>query len=664
MKRIILVTFLLVTLMAPCRAGAQWEDHDATLSPYFFVHGGEEGVEQFPLKSTSVSVLISGVIADVTVRQEYENTGRKPINAKYIFPASTRAAAHGMTMIVGDDLIKARIKERKEAEKTFEKAKAQGKSASLLSQQRPNLFSMDVANIAPGKTVKIELHYSELLVPTDGTYQFVYPTVVGPRYSEIKGSAAGAHDQWLSNPYLDSHNKSTSKFSIDVTLNAGMPIRDVSCATHQTKAQWKGKNGVVMELAKDETHGGARDFILDYRLDGNRIQTGLLMYEGDEENFFTLMVQPPDRITPEIIPPREYIFVVDVSGSMRGFPLDTSKAVMGMLAENLRPQDKFNLLLFSGSAHLMAEESLPASRANLKKAMDIIDSQRGGGGTRLYSALKTALDLPLSENTSRSIIIVTDGYISAEREVFGLIEGNINRSNLFAFGIGASVNRYLIEGMAAAGQGEPFIVTRPEQAPQAAKRFKSYIESPVLTGIEIDFEGFRASDLEPASHADLFAKRPIIVSGKYRGEPGGSIRISGATGEGAFEKSFDLSDYSPSEANRALPCLWARKRLARLIDYSPRPDNDKNKALITELGLKYSLLTRHTSFVAVHEVISNPSGQARDVKQPLPLPKGVSNSAIQVHNAPEPGIIAVLLLLSLSGYMSFRRRARLKPHNG
>lgn len=656
MRTIAALIAIFVTSIMTGMIPGHCEEPAATLSPYFFVEGGEEGVENFPLKSTSVNVDISGVIADVTVSQEYSNTGNQPINARYIFPASTRAAVHGMTMTIGEDVIEARIKERKEAKKTFEKAKSQGKSASLLAQHRPNVFSMDVANIMPGKTVKIELHYSELLVPEHGTYQFVYPTVVGPRYSEIPESGAADHHQWLSNPYLKAEKEPTSEFQIKVSVAAGMPIQDLSCKTHETSADWRGKDSVVMELDKSEVHGGDRDFILDYRLADKRIQTGLLLYSGDEENFFTLMVQPPERVTPEKIPPREYIFVVDVSGSMNGFPLDTSKALLRRLAAGLKPTDTFNVILFSASAHLLSGKSLPANQANIRKAVNLIDSQRGGGGTRLHNAMQKALDLPLSENTSRTIVIVTDGYIAAERDVFGLIEDNINKANLFAFGIGRSVNRYLIKGMARAGQGEPFVVTAPSEAPEVAGRFKSYIESPVLTNIEVNFDGFEVSDVEPQRHGDLFAQRPIIVTGKWTGKPSGKIRIKGAGGEGPYENIFDVSDYSPSDVNRALPYLWARKRLERLIDYSPTTDNEDTKAQVTELGLKYSLLTRYTSFVAVHEVVSNHSGAAKDVKQPLPMPKGVSNSAIGAYNAPEPGMLIVTMLLCMAGLIWFVRR--------
>jgi Ca-activated chloride channel family protein len=218
------------------------------------------------------------------------------------------------------------------------------------------------------------------------------------------------------------------------------------------------------------------------------------------------------------IPPREYIFVVDVSGSMHGFPLETAKVLLRQLIGSLRPTDTFNVILFDGAAHVMAPQSVPADQANIMSALSLIDRQRGGGGTELYKALQKALALPRTEGSARTVIVITDGYIAAERNVFGLISENLNRSNLFAFGIGRAVNRYLIEGMAKTGQGEPFVVTEPGAAEAAAERFKAYVQAPVLTGIKIDFGSFGAYDVEPAVHGDLFAERPLVISGKRKVE--------------------------------------------------------------------------------------------------------------------------------------------------
>ncbi len=278
-------------------------ENDKTLSPYFFIDGGDSSVDNFPLKSTNVVVNISGVIADVTVIQRYTNNGTRPINARYIFPASTRAAVHGMEMKIGEKVIVAKIKERQTARKEFNQAKKEGKSASLLKQQRPNVFSMNVANIIPGDTIDIELHYTELLIPNDGTYEFVYPTVVGPRYSSQPEAEAPEMDQWVNNPYLKEDIELRTKFQIGVYISTGLTLQEVVCPSHETDIIWSTQSIAQILLNESEKFGGNRDFILKYRLAGQKIEAGLMLYAGEDENFFLLMTQPPERVAVEDIPP-------------------------------------------------------------------------------------------------------------------------------------------------------------------------------------------------------------------------------------------------------------------------------------------------------------------------------------------------------------------------
>jgi Ca-activated chloride channel family protein len=640
-------------------ATAQDQNQDRTLSPYFFVENGDPAVDRLPLKETRADVHIAGVIADVVVTQVYRNEGSRPLNARYVFPASTRAAVHGMTLQVGDQRIRARIREKQAAKREFEKAQAAGKSAALLEQQRPNVFSMSVANVMPQDEIRVELHYSELLVPAEGTYEFVYPTVVGPRYSNTPESKAESSG-WVKSPYLHENKEPTYKFDIETRIAAGMPIDELLCPSHRTHVDWEDGNTAKVRLDPSEANGGNRDFILRYRLTGQQVQTGLLLYPGQpgqDENFFLLMVQPPRRVVPAQIPPREYIFVLDVSGSMCGFPLETTKALMHELVGGLRPVDRFNVILFSGASRLLAPRSLPATEENIDKAVAEIETERGGGETELGKALDRAMALPETRGMSRTTIVITDGFVDAEEGVFEQIRTRLNRSNLFAFGMGTSVNRHLIEGMAHAGQGEPFIVTEPDEAKAAAKKFREYVSSPVLTHVEVETADFQTSDVEPLSIPDLFADRPLVIFGKWKGKPAGTIRVTGLGGEGRFEKVFDVSETPPSADNQALRYLWARTRVARLADYGA-DKSDATRQAVTGLGLKYELLTAYTSFVAVHEKVRNQEGSAQDVDQPLPMPEGVSDDAVGVPEPELPLLItlgSLLLGLTAAGRMRPRR---------
>jgi len=642
-----LIYFILALIFfAVASMGRAETENQKTLSPYFFIENGDPSVDPFPLKKTHVKVTISGVIADVVVTQKYANLGTRPITARYIFPASTRAAVHGMNMKIGEHMICAKIKERNIAQKEFNTAKKQGKSASLLKQQRPNVFSMNVANIMPKDIIEIELHYTELLIPTDGTYEFIYPTVVGPRYSNQSEADSPETDHWIKNSYLKEGSEDRTEFDINLSISTGIALQELVCPSHETEIVWESQSLARILMATSEKSGGNRDFIVNYRLAGKTIESGLMLYSGEDENFFLLMVQPPKRVKPADIPPREYIFVVDISGSMHGFPLNTAKKLLKNLIENLKESDKFNVVLFAGGSRVMAPASVPASGKNIHDAIRLIDHQKGGGGTELSLALKKALSLPADEAYSRTILIITDGYIAAEKDVFHLIQQNLNRTNVFSFGIGSSVNRYLIEGMARAGHGEPFVVTQPREAHGAAQRFRNYVQSPVLTHIGVTYDGFETYDMEPPLIPDLFAQRPVMVFGKWRGNPQGTIKVTGGGGSGKYLQTVNVSETKPLEVNSALKYLWARTRIGRLSDFNFKDHTRDTHAQITSLGLTYNLLTANTSFVAVHEVVRNPEAQSQEVHQPLPLPLHVSNLAVggSVSKVPEPGLCTMLVI--------------------
>jgi len=313
---------------------------------------------------------------------------------------------------------------------------------------------------------------------------------------------------------------------------------------------------------------------------------------------------------------------------MNGFPLNISKKLLKDLIGNLRPSDRFNVLLFAGDSTVMSEKSLPATRQNINHAINVIERQRGGGGTRLLPALKKAISLQGTEGYSRNVVIVTDGYVSVEKEAFDLIRNNLGNANMFAFGIGSSVNRHLIEGMARVGMGETFIITRPDEAPEKAAKFRKLIESPVLTGITVDFGRFKTYDIEPPSIPDVMAQRPVILFGKWRGRPQGNILIKGIAGDRTYRKKVNVANVKPLRTNLALRYLWARHRIAILSDYNRLSPDDERVKEVTSLGLTYNLLTQYTSFVAIDTKVRLKDGKAQKVKQPLPLPQGVSDYAV------------------------------------
>ncbi len=624
----VLLTVMLVVVLSAAAYGEEANSvaEDTTLSPYFWVEGKGSSVDGFPLKETNVTTNINGIIAETYVTQTYANEGEDPINASYVFPASTRVTVHGMKMMIGDEVITAQIEEKKEAKRKFIKAKKDGKNASLLEQERPNVFTMNVSNIMPGDTISIELHYTELVVQTDGTYQFVFPTVVGPRYA---GNAKKTdNNKWVESPYLKDGKTPQGKYNITVNLSTGVPINELICKSHKVDVVKSNEATAQVNLSNPEDYAGNRDFILNYKLTGQEVSSGIILNMGDKENFFMLMVQPPEHVKTEDIPDREYIFVLDVSGSMYGYPLDTAKELIKNLLADLRQTDSFNLILFSGAALQMSPTSVLATKENINNAIGLINEHDGGGGTELAPALKSAIDIPTSEGTSRSIVVITDGYISAEKEIFEIINSNIGSTNFFSFGIGTSVNRYLIEGIAKVGLGESFVVTEPEEALGTAERFRTYIQSPFLTDIQVTYGDFEVYGVEPSNIPTLFAQRPIVIFGKWRGEPKGTIQLTGKQGGRDYIQTISPSNVEPSDTNSSIRYLWARTKIEKLLDYGFNDDSEETKKQVTAMGLKYSMVTPYTSFIAAAEKIRNEDSNGTDVKQPLPLPSRVSNFAV------------------------------------
>ncbi len=656
---------LLFFVLASAKVRAETaNDPEATLAPYFFIENADPALDSFPLKATNVVTNINGVIAETYVTQTYTNTGKRPIHASYVFPASTKVSVHGMKMTVGDQVVTAKIQEKEEAKKEFEEAKNEGKSASLLEQQRPNVFTMNVANIMPGDIVHIELHYTELLSPADGKYQFVFPTVVGPRYQSPAQDENGECDEWVESPYLGEEKTPPDAYNIAVNLSTGVPITNLSSKSHDIQVVQESPSIAKVTLTDAQEYAGNRDFILDYQLTGQDVNCGLMLQEGDTENFFMLMVQPPKQFDPQDIPDREYIFVLDISGSMYGYPLDTAKDLIRDLVSNLRQTDRFNVILFADCVASLSSQSLPATKTNIERAINLIDRQDGGGGTELLQALDKATSTPAADGFSRSVVVITDGYISGEKRIYEHIRQNLDSASFFSFGIGSSVNRYLVEGIAEVGAGEAFVVTDEKDAAEMAGKFRNYIQSPLLTDIKINFLGFDAYDIQPAVQPTLFSQKPVIIFGKWRGSPSGTIRLTGKTGKQDYIQEIAVSDVKPMAENSALPYLWARQKVKQLTDYTFAAEDDESiKEEVTRLGLSYSMMTPYTSFIAVVETVRNPGKDAANVKQPSQLPKGVSDLAIGTGYTvgSEPGMFFELCaltaaLLYAAGFLFRKRR--------
>src|SRR5712692_6195588 len=419
-----------------------------------------------PLKHTNAKAEISGFLSRVVVTQEFENPFAEKIEAVYTFPLPQNAAVDDMTMIVGDRTVRGKILRREEAEAVYEAAKTNGQTASLLNQERPNIFTQSVANILPGEQIKITISYVETLKYEDGAYEFVFPMVVGPRY--IPGSATGPRVGAKGNGFAPNTDRVPDAsritpqpvpegmrvghdISLDVTLDAGVPIDGLSSKTHEVNVERSDDHRARVTL-KDQAAIPNKDFILRYDVAGKKIEDALLLHASDKGGYFTLILQPPLRVTAEDVTPKELVFVLDTSGSMYGFPIDKAKETMKLALDNLYPSDTFNLITFSGDEHILFPAPVPATKENLAKAQAFLESRQGGGGTEMMKAIKASMDPSDASDHVRIVCFMTDGYVGNDIEIIGEVQKHPN-ARVFAFGIGGSVNRFLLDGMAKYGRG-------------------------------------------------------------------------------------------------------------------------------------------------------------------------------------------------------------------
>ncbi len=666
-----------------------------------------------PLVDSDIEAVIDGDIASIKIRQVFQNPSTGPVNATYLFPLNQDAAVHAMTMTVGDEIIRAEIQKKAKARETYERAKRDGKSAALLSQHRPNMFTQEVANLMPEQPVVIELTYAQIIPFKDHAYELVIPTVVGPRYmpaaprsqdefqtsnvsyrsddysvsekgTDIAGSASG---NWVLGPppsYPDVKGLTIPKsidpdrLSFRATLRSGVDVKNIHSASHKFDIEGNGQERAVSLLDKRIIPN--RDLILRYELGGKGVQAGALTHIDERGGFFSLMLTPPDVVADQNIAPRELVFVLDTSGSMNGQPIQASKIFMHEALKALRSDDAFRILQFSSNASEFSRGAVPATESNIRAGRNYVDRLQAGGGTEVVSALNQAFSLPETEGRMRIVIFLTDGYIGNEIEVLRRQAELMGKSRIYAFGVGSSVNRYLLEEMARRGRGMVKYVDPTETSGEAARSLARNIEAPVLTDVSIDWGGLSTEFVTPNPIPDLFAGEAVRLTGRF--DPSdvkglAEIKISGRV---VGRKAILPVKVSLQNGERvsALPIIWARQQIGDLMSDLAAPQNLRISGLsddgietdVTKLGLDFDLVTQWTSFVAVSEKIINSDRPAQDKQVALEQPAGVPNTAYSRgqpsrtsfgfagSSSPEPGFWFMLILAALGGFYIYLQRRR------
>lgn len=570
-----------------------------------------------PLERTSVKAQVNGYGAEVTVVQKFKNTSTTPIEAVYTFPLPNDAAVGRMRMKIGDRIIEGQIKKRDEARLIYEQAKAAGQAAALLDQERPNIFTQSVANITPGANIEVEITYVQVLKYDSGEFEFNFPMVVGPRF------LGNTPDPTKVDPPRTTRTGTNIDISVD--LMTGGTIRGLRSVLHEIDQKPNGKGGTSVSLKKEDEIPN-KDFILRYALSGETVDTAFLTHTDARGGFFSLVVLPPKQPTAAQIAPREVIFVMDQSGSQSGFPIEKSKELTLSMIQTMRPGDTFNVIGFNNTVRKLWDTPQPLNPENLRAAREFVSGMQANGGTQLRDGVIAALTGTRDPRRLRIVLFNTDGYVGDEAAVLDSIQKQRDTARMFTFGIGNSVNRYLIDAMAEEGRGDAEYVTLAEAAGHAVSKFAKRMSTPVLTNVTAQFSGVTVSEVQPNSLPDVFADRPIVIHGRFTGNGTGSVVLKGDLGGKPWSKTLSL-DFAANKAP-AVPVLWARKKVTEIerTDYigafrgqARTPSVDA----ITKVGLDFGIMTQYTSFVAVEQRVINVGGKQRTVNVPVEQADGV-----------------------------------------
>ncbi|MEA5465688.1 VIT domain-containing protein [Leptothoe sp. PORK10 BA2] len=583
----------------------------------------------FPLKHTAVKAKVSGNISRVEVTHTFENPFTTILEATYVFPLPDEAAVDTMVIRFCDRTIQGRIEQREAAQAIYERAKQQGQTAGLLEQERANIFTQSLANILPGEEIEVMLSYSDQLAYKQGSYEFVFPMVVGPRYipghpmaeSETHRGSAPApmmlnqdtdlvpDASRLNAPILPPGMRSGHDIQVTVDIETGGHssnlisnlISNLQSPSHQIVVDTQ-ETLTRITLAPSDTVPN-KDLILRYQIAGDTTHTSLLTQADQRGGHFAVYLIPALSYDTTAYIPKDMVFLIDTSGSQSGAPLAQCQALMRRFITALHPQDTFNIVNFANTTQQLAKVSLPNTPHHRQQALTYVDRLRAGGGTEMMRGFKTVLNLPqLDPERIRNIVLLTDGYIGNETQIFAEVQRSLTPSSrLHSFGAGSSVNRFLLNRVAELGRGISHVVRHDQAIDQVVDRFLNQINNPVLGNLSLHWEGpGTAPSCYPLALPDLFAEQPLILFGHKPDQQPGTLRITGiAAGGQPFEQSFAVG-FEPA-GNPAIAQLWGRARIKALMNQMVNGETTQGVEAVTATALAYQLLSQYTAFVAVSD---------------------------------------------------------------
>jgi Ca-activated chloride channel family protein len=584
-----------------------------------------------PLKHTDVRATVSGYIGAVEVVQQFHNPYSSKIEAVYVFPLPHNAAVNEFIMTIGERRIRGIIRERQEAEQIYQEAKRQGYVASLLTEERPNVFTQSVANIEPGRQIDVAIKYLHTLDYVDGWYEFVFPMVVGPRFNPagatdglgaVPRGGSGMSGQKTEVHHPKPGERSGHDISLRVDVDAGVAIEEFTCRTHAVSRESPASHQLAVVLEHHDSVPN-RDFVLRYRVAGERVKSSLLTHRDERGGYFTLILYPPRELENLRRQPLELVFVLDCSGSMSGVPLAQAKAAVEKGLRLMQPGDSFQLINFAMSASQLGRAPLEATPENLQRGLEYLRTLHAGGGTMMIEGIKAALSFPHDPQRLRFVCFLTDGYIGNESQILGEIRRRLGASRIFSFGVGSAVNRYLLDHMARAGRGAVAYLGPRDDGAKVMEEFITRISHPGLTDIAIDWQEMNVSEVFPRRIPDLFVGRPVVLTGRFQGEGATSTRVRGQIAGEQIEFAVPVNLDDTAARHAGLPSVWARMKLADLAAEAAYAPSGDQAGRIKQVALDYGLMSPFTAFVAVDSTRRTEGDEGTTVPVAVPVPEGV-----------------------------------------
>lgn len=635
---------------------------------FYFVNDGGQLQASATRLATDYRVTVSGLIADTRLRQSFRNSSQQWREGVYVFPLPENANVYAMTMTAGERVIVGEIRKKHEAQRQYARAQEQGRRAALVDQQRPNLFTTRLANIPPGETITVELHYQQAVRYQSGEFELRLPTTLTPRYmpgltldtppTQWNGGwstpTTEVPDADRISPFTvlpedlgpDSH-----RATIALTINAGLPVSRVSSPSHPITSTW---NGNTVEVAPESgTVLMDRDLVIRWAPARGLEPSAAVFHEQWQGEDYLMALMVPGLDNDQQLP-RELVLVIDTSGSMAGESIRQARQALLRGLDTLAPGDRFNVIQFNSQPHALFMETVSANGNNLARARRYIQGLSADGGTEMGAALDAALDDDRSEGEPapagvRQVVFITDGAVGNEAALFGKIRRGLGSSRLFTVAIGSAPNMHFMRHAARYGRGTYTAVSDVSDLAGPLDQLFDKMQSPVLTDISVSWPGQMAeAEALPGRIGDLFQGEPMVQVIRGR-PPEGELEVSGSLPDGSrWQQTMDLGQ---ARKGRGLHRHWANQKIDSLLDRGLSGQVDEQaRAQITRLGLEHQLVTRYTSFLAQDRTRSRPEQESL-VTDSLPtlFPAGSQDTMLRY---PRTATLSPLLLaIGLMGLM-------------